>query len=177
LEMTTRLESLTGEAERWLDELPADGTGLPSVVYGVARQARARADVGGEGPQARARVRLPSGRWLVVHGARLHPQRGGPPTTAVMLDPARRADLAPLIIETYELTQREREVTQLLTRGMPIVEIARSLWLSEHTVRDHVKAIFAKVGVSSRPELTAVLFHEHFLPTLKVRVSSEHRAR
>jgi hypothetical protein len=42
-----------------------------------------------------------------------------------------------------------------------------TLWLSRHTVRDHVKAIFAKVGVTSRPELTAKLFAEQFLPELE----------
>lgn len=33
-----------------------------------------------------------------------------------------------------------------------------------HTVRDYVKAIFAKVGVSSRGELVAKLFAEHYAP-------------
>jgi DNA-binding CsgD family transcriptional regulator len=158
------LESLTGEAQRWLDELPADDLELPSVVYGVARRARVCAHAGDPGPPARARVRLPSGRWLLVHGARLRTTAGGAQRTAVVLQPARRADLAPLIVEAYELTEREREVTRLLVSGTPIEAIAQSLWISQHTVRDHVKAIFAKLGVSSRPELTAMLFHEHYLP-------------
>jgi hypothetical protein len=34
-------------------------------------------------------------------------------------------------------------------------------------VRDDVKAIFTKVGVTSRPELTAKLFAERFLPELE----------
>jgi DNA-binding CsgD family transcriptional regulator len=61
-----------------------------------------------------------------------------------------------------ELSERERQVTQLLVRGMPIDAISQTLWISRHTVRDHVKAVFAKLGVRSRPELTAMLFHEHF---------------
>jgi hypothetical protein len=44
------------------------------------------------------------------------------------------------------------------------VRIPVTLWLSRHTVRDHVKAVFSKLGVKSRPELTAKLFAEHFLP-------------
>jgi DNA-binding NarL/FixJ family response regulator len=36
-----------------------------------------------------------------------------------------------------------------------------------HTVRDHVKSIFTKLDVSSRPELTAKLFAEQFLPSLE----------
>jgi DNA-binding CsgD family transcriptional regulator len=161
------VESLTSEAERWLDEFPAEGLELPSVVYQVAQHARARADTGESGPPARARVRLPSGRWLLVHGARLRTNGAEPGKTAVLLEPARRADLASLIVEIYELTERERQVTQLLVGGMPIDEIARSLHISQHTLRDHVKAIFAKVGVTSRPELTAMLFYEHYLPKLR----------
>jgi hypothetical protein len=32
-----------------------------------------------------------------------------------------------------------------------------------------VKAIFAKMGVTSRPELTAMLFHEHYFPGIQQR--------
>jgi DNA-binding CsgD family transcriptional regulator len=150
------LESLTGEAERWLAELPGDGLELPLVVHEVARRAQA-----GAGARARARVALPAGRWLTVHGARL---RGGHARTAVMLEPARAPDLAPLIFERYELTAREREVTRLLVSGLSTPEIAATLCISPHTLRDHVKAIFSKLGVSSRPELTAMLFYAHFAP-------------
>lgn len=43
-------------------------------------------------------------------------------------------------------------------------EIAAHLHLSAHTVRDHVKVVFEKVGVSSRGELVAKLFAEHYAP-------------
>jgi DNA-binding CsgD family transcriptional regulator len=152
------LETLTGEAERWLDELPADGLELPIVVHEVARRARATAG----GPPARARVALRSGRWLNVHGALLRGPSGHPARTAVVLEPARRADLAPLIVARYDLTPREREVTRLLVGGVPTADIASALFISPHTLRDHMKAVFAKFGVTSRPELTAFLFHEQF---------------
>jgi DNA-binding CsgD family transcriptional regulator len=150
------LLSLTGEAESWLAELPADDLDLPNVVYAVARRARAL----GAGAAARARVRLRSGGWVLVHGAMLRGTGGGPMCTAVLLEPARRADLAPLLVELYGLTEREGEIVQLLVAGMSIEAIAEALWISRHTVRDHVKAVFAKLEVRSRPELTALLFHE-----------------
>src|SRR5262249_26191081 len=65
------LESLTAQAERWLEDFPPDrGTGLelPAVVYAVARRARAVAAGGSDLPPA-ARVHLRSGRWIVVHAA------------------------------------------------------------------------------------------------------------
>jgi hypothetical protein len=48
-------------------------------------------------------------------------------------------------------------------RGVGTADIADELYLSAHTVRDYVKAIFEKVGVSSRGEL-ARLFAEHYAP-------------
>jgi DNA-binding CsgD family transcriptional regulator len=52
----------------------------------------------------------------------------------------------------------------LIAKGLGTGEIASRLHLSRHTVRDHVKAIFEKVDVSSRGELVARLFAEHYAP-------------
>ena len=79
-------------------------------------------------------------------------------------EPAKAADIAPLIVEAYELTQRELEVTRLIARGLGTSQVARELYLSPHTVRDHVKAVFEKVGVSSRGELVAKVFADHYAP-------------
>ena len=78
----------------------------------------------------------------------------------MILEPARAAALAPLIVEMHDLTDREREVAMLLMRGLPIPEIAGALWITQQTLRDHVKAIYAKLHVSSRAELMAKLFYE-----------------
>jgi DNA-binding CsgD family transcriptional regulator len=51
-----------------------------------------------------------------------------------------------------------------VARGYGAAEIADALLLSAHTVRDHVKTIFDKVGVSSRGELVAKQFAEHYAP-------------
>ncbi len=159
-------ESMSDAARRWLAELPEDGLDLPSAVHAVAMRARAAA-AGDDQGVPRARLRTRSGRWLLLHGACLRDAAGERARTAIVVEPARRAEIASIVVELYELTAREQQVTQLLARGLAIDEIAQSLWLSRHTVRDHVKAIFAKVGVSSRPELTAKLFAEHFLPALE----------
>ena len=54
------------------------------------------------------------------------------------------------------LSRREREVVQYLALGMTNTEIAGSLGLSQHTIKNYLFHIFDKLGVSSRTEL---LYH------------------
>jgi DNA-binding NarL/FixJ family response regulator len=49
-----------------------------------------------------------------------------------------------------ELTPREHEVLELLARGVGNPEIAQALYLSEHTVKNHVSSILAKLQVENR---------------------------
>jgi DNA-binding NarL/FixJ family response regulator len=51
------------------------------------------------------------------------------------------------------LTERERDVVALIARGMHNKAIAGELGITDHTVRHHLTAIFAKLGVSDRLEL------------------------
>lgn len=50
------------------------------------------------------------------------------------------------------LTTREREVLELLGRGLSNKMIGRELSISEHTVKFHVSSVYAKLGASSRTE-------------------------
>jgi DNA-binding CsgD family transcriptional regulator len=56
-----------------------------------------------------------------------------------------------------ELTKRETEILSYLGRGHSIVYIAEKLFISESTVRTHVKHIYAKLGIHSREELFALI--------------------
>ena len=51
-----------------------------------------------------------------------------------------------------ELTEREREVLQLVALGLANKTIAARLGISEHTVKFHVAAILSKLGAGSRTE-------------------------
>lgn len=51
------------------------------------------------------------------------------------------------------LTRREQDVVQCLLEGERVVSIAERLDLSPHTVRNHLKSIFRKLGVHSQAEL------------------------
>jgi DNA-binding NarL/FixJ family response regulator len=54
-----------------------------------------------------------------------------------------------------ELTDREREVLDLLARGLTNAAIARRLVVSDKTVRNHVSNVFAKLHVADRAEAVA----------------------
>ena len=169
------LQSLNEEARGWIDELPPtplsrDG-GLPSNLLSAVSRARAIAE-GRDAGQARLRLRSRSGRWLVVHASCLRQGDGRIGQTALVIEPARAGEIAPLIVTAYELSGREQEIVQLIARGVSTNDIASTLFLSPHTVRDHVKAIFEKVGVSSRGELVAKVFAEHYAQDLHHRVAA-----
>jgi DNA-binding NarL/FixJ family response regulator len=154
------IELADAAATAWLDELRNDGRRPPLVVTAVAERARAIAS-GNTDVAATARVRAASGRWLLVRGSVLG--NGTHARTAVTLEAARAPDLAVLIADAYGLTARERSVTELVARGLCTTAIAAKLYLSSYTVQDHLKAIFEKLGVSSRGELVARLFVDHSL--------------
>lgn len=54
------------------------------------------------------------------------------------------------------LTERESEVLQLLSLGLPNKTIASRLGISEHTAKFHVGSIMAKLGAASRTEAVAL---------------------
>lgn len=60
---------------------------------------------------------------------------------------------APLAV----LTNREREVVDLLGMGCTNADIAKRLFISEHTVKDHVKNIYRKLDVHNRIELITMV--------------------
>jgi DNA-binding NarL/FixJ family response regulator len=62
-----------------------------------------------------------------------------------------RHDVVPRSIAD-KLSARELEVLLLLDRHLGTKEIAERLFISDHTVRSHVKNLLAKLGVSSRRE-------------------------
>ncbi len=59
-----------------------------------------------------------------------------------------------------ELTEREREILDLLAKGMSNADIAGQLTISVHTVRNHVANLSAKLGAHSKLEVLSIAVRE-----------------
>lgn len=59
----------------------------------------------------------------------------------------------PVLAELIEpLSERELDVLRLMTRGMPNKQIAGELYITEHTVKFHIRSILGKLGAANRTE-------------------------
>ncbi len=59
-----------------------------------------------------------------------------------------------------ELTEREREILDLLAKGLSNADIAGQLTISVHTVRNHVANMSAKLGAHSKLEVLSIAVRE-----------------
>lgn len=158
------LLAMTGEAERmmadlWLCPFGEEDTGrLPGEAYMIATLARARATGAPTAPPPLTRLRGRSGRWLTMRGDCTRATDGEVTGLVLIISPSRPAEILPMVVASFGLTRREREVLREMSDGRSTAAIARCLVISEHTVRDHIKSILAKTGTSSRGELMSLLF-------------------
>ena len=154
LDQEQSVVAATEQAWRWIDRLaitpPNPAEPLPGV-YVLATK------VAATGRPARVRVRAADGCWVAVQVAPLSTGSGIPAGYTATLEAASAEDMAPMLMRAWGLTSREREVARQVLDGLPTEDIAAALFISVHTVRDHLKAIFTKVGVSRRPDLIASL--------------------
>jgi DNA-binding CsgD family transcriptional regulator len=82
--------------------------------------------------------------------------------------PAHRASvrLLPRAIEGVDeprVSRREVEVLQLIAEGQSTREIARRLWITEETVKTHVRRLLDKLGARTRAQAVAVAFRRGVL--------------
>jgi DNA-binding CsgD family transcriptional regulator len=148
------ITAMSDAARAWLDTLD-DRDRIPSALRSVATKATA-----GDG-LARAAFPAPEGQWVVLHASPLAGEDAG---VGIIIEGARPVTLSEVIAGAYGLTPREREITALAAQGRSTKQIALTLDISPFTVQDHLKAVFAKVGVQSRAELVATLYVRHYEP-------------
>ncbi|RNL63358.1 LuxR family transcriptional regulator [Nocardioides marmoriginsengisoli] len=127
------------------DELRAP---IPAAAYNLAAALLAE-EAGIPVGEPWSRVHLGGSRWVTVKASRLGAE------IAVSIEPATTAERLDLFARAHGLSDREAQVIGLLGIGLDTREIAGQLFLSEHTVNDHVKAVLAKAGARTRQVLLA----------------------
>jgi two-component system, NarL family, response regulator LiaR len=65
--------------------------------------------------------------------------------------------------QTYDLTDREKEILSLMVEGLPNTAIAERLVVSQSTIKFHVSNVLSKLGVSSRTEAVALALKNHLV--------------
>jgi DNA-binding CsgD family transcriptional regulator len=138
--------------------IPPDAAGqapVPAGAYNVGAQLLAReADVDGNPPLAR--VHLGSGHWLTLRAARMDSAQPVPERDiAVSIETTAPGGRVSLFARACGLSSREAELLGHVLTGAGTRDIARLMFLSEHTVQDHLKSIFAKTATRTRRTLLA----------------------
>ena len=145
------LRAITPAAREWQDRFDELAPGRFLTMIRIVVSGAASAASG----SFRARVRDPDGGWAVLDASPLI--GGDEELTAVAIEPATADQLLGLLLTAYGLTARERDICREVMGGHPTAEIADRLLITANTVQDHLKSMFAKVGVRSRGELVARL--------------------
>jgi DNA-binding CsgD family transcriptional regulator len=102
---------------------------------------------------AHALERVVDGRWVMIEAAPLEGDADG--KIAVTLRGAAPTETFNVFCRAYGLTQRERDVVAALVAGLDTRAVTERLFISRHTVQDHLKSVFQKIGIHSRRELLA----------------------
>jgi DNA-binding CsgD family transcriptional regulator len=153
---------LNDAAGQWLEDLGgrADGSDLPIEISALALRLRYLPPTEPAMPQLQVRTR--SGRWAVLHASWMNAPADK--LITVIIQEAAPAEVAPLIMAAYGLTDRERTISALVCQGMSTRQIAGHLHLTADTVQDHLKSVFDRTGVHSRGQLVATIFERGYLP-------------
>jgi DNA-binding CsgD family transcriptional regulator len=144
----------TPETDRYLRALvPPDDEGrpVPSGAYNVAAQLLA-VEAGVDDHPPSARVHLGGGAWLTLRAARIGDASADIAVTIETSSPAERTEV---FARALGLSAREEELLGHLVAGADTRHLAGQMFLSEHTVQDHLKSIFAKSGTRNRRTLIA----------------------
>lgn len=153
-----RVQGQTPETHAYLSVLVPPEHGRPPVpasAYNVAAQLLA-VEEGADTNPPRARVHLADGLWLTLRAARIGD--ADPPDRrdiAVTIEESSPVERLAVFTRAFALSDREAELLGHLAKGGDSHTVARQMFLSEHTVQDHLKSIFAKTSTNNRKMLLA----------------------
>jgi DNA-binding NarL/FixJ family response regulator len=105
---------------------------------------------------ARARVHLGQGAWFTLRAARIVESDKADADIAVTIEASSPNERMGLFNLAHGLTKRKAEIVAACARGAGTRDMARELFVTENTVQDHFKSIFAKTATRTRGELLAI---------------------
>ncbi len=137
---------------------PSEGAApIPASAYHVAAQLLA-VEAGVDENLAWARAHLSDGLWLTMRAARIGGRNShGERNIAITIEEASSTERMSVFARAYGLSAREAELLGNLMAGDDTSQIARRMFLSQHTVQDHLKSIFAKTSVRTRRALLSLV--------------------
>ena len=148
----------TPATEQWLARLgPRDGQ-LPAPIWSAMAAFRVNQDA------AAAVVSVPTSAGRI----RVEVSTAGDHGLRAVVLAAEAPPTAPHIPSAWGLTRRETEVVEQLANGRSNREMSDVLFVGEHTVEWHLRSVYDKLGVRSRQEVVALLFHQTMLPAIEL---------
>ncbi len=152
------VKAQTPQTEDYLRLLvPPDGDRrpIPAAAYNVAAQLCAL-EAGIDRHPPVARVHLTADLWLTLRAARITDGTSDArQDIAVTIERSSPEERLGLFGRASGLSPRESDVLRHLATGADTRDVAQRMFVSEHTVQDHLKSIFLKTGMRTRSSLLA----------------------
>jgi DNA-binding CsgD family transcriptional regulator len=143
---------LSPSASYWLQQATHDGhtlgAGLPDAVW-LAATALTQMRDGTSSAHPTLHVQSMAGTWLTIEAFRAPSSND----VMVLIGPSSPDEIVELRERLYGLSTRERQIADLVLRGLSTRQISDGLSISESTVQGHLTHIFGKVEVGSRRAL------------------------
>jgi DNA-binding CsgD family transcriptional regulator len=145
------------------DDKNRDQASVPEEIYHLCRKLREGSEPDSVHGGARYHAVLPGGDGLPcsVRGMMLGDHGKGSQPTHLMVLIERIVEKHQVDIDKarreFLLSKREAEVLRLICQGLANREIGETLFISEYTVKDHLKKIMQKTATGSRNEVVALL--------------------
>jgi DNA-binding CsgD family transcriptional regulator len=140
----------------WLATLlppPPASSPVPASAFNVSAQLLA-VEAGLDDHRPWGRVPVAPGTWLTVSAERLTHEAEGA-SIAVGYGMAGAGDRLDVFVRAHGLSVRECDVVRAVATGADTRGVGRSLGITELTVQDHLKAVFARTGAATRGDLLA----------------------
>ncbi len=132
---------------RWLESALRKRAGLKIIVLGHRADPRVVSEVIGAGAAAyMVKSAQTDDLALAVRQAFEHSIFLAP------IQPTRLSDRSAAKVAANTLTRREWEILMLVSEGLSNAELARSLWVTEQTIKFHLSNVYRKLNVSNRTQ-------------------------